>query len=295
MPRISFKHEDNKGSYGFQEGNVHILYSRAVAFQFPPNKQTGEQSDAFPALVWRGVKCDQEWNDTEEEFEVILRMGGFDQFHIGKVAPKDFDNKDAEPEDLGSAVGTEGNTFSPQGNVLLPRDWARMEESLRKQGFKPEIAARGITTDFEGTKLHLKTEQGEPYIAKKGKNKGKEVTPTYFVATRVHTFGYDKAAKPKANGAAAAEDGTELLKGILADPSPTFTAAVSGKTLKRDDFRKLVTQECFRKGIKTPQQKQVVAAIGSDEVLTEVGIALMDTPGAFSIEGSETDLKLAFA
>ena len=132
MPRGSFKYEDaSTGGLQFQEGNVLIQYSRAVVFQYPPNRETKKQSDAFPALLWRGVRCDRDWNETGEEVEIPIRMGELEQVRPGKVQPRDFDNLAVMPEDLGSAVGTEGNCFHVESGAKFPKGWGILDESMR--------------------------------------------------------------------------------------------------------------------------------------------------------------------
>ena len=44
MPIASFHPEDMyKGGFGVQEGMVEVVEAKAIVYQFPPNKVTGEQ------------------------------------------------------------------------------------------------------------------------------------------------------------------------------------------------------------------------------------------------------------
>lgn len=268
MPRASLKFEDAaKGALGFQEGNVLIQKSVSAAYQYPPNSKTGVQSDAFCAIVWTGVKCTAEWEPSEEEVEIVHRIGGLDKIRPGKLAAKDFDNMDAEPEDLGNEVGTEGNALFMEEGGKLSKGWGLMDESMRKAGWKAEIAGRGVITDYEGTKAHFKTVAGEKYVAQKGEKKGQEVTPTNLVCDRIHTYGYDQKkpststaskgkgaaasggnghAKPGAGGEAG-EDALELAKAVFSNLTPKFFEKVAKeKEVQRTDAWKAITTELMR-------------------------------------------------
>src|SRR5262249_1085364 len=230
MPRANFR-ETQGGGFGFQEGNIRIDRSVARVFQYPPNSQTKEQSDPFTALVWTATKLDKEWNefpgDEDNTVEVLLRMGTTDTCRPGKLAPKDFDNMNIDAQDLGADVGTEGNCFYLEDGTKLGIGWKAMKDSLEGKGFKPEILARGITTDFEGMWGEFKMEEGRHYIGRRGARAGQEIKPTNLVCDRIETYPYDKkkevkkdtTAASKANGAEAADgsllvDATALFKGF---------------------------------------------------------------------------------
>lgn len=303
MPRASLRYEDAaKGALGFQEGNVLIQKSVSAVFQYPPNSKSGIQSDAFCAIVWTGVKCTAEWEPTEEEVEIVHRIGGLDKIRPGKLNPKDFDNMDAEPEDLGNEVGTEGNALFMEEGGKLSKSWGLMDESMRKAGWKAEIAGRGVITDYEGTKAHFKTVAGEKYVAQKGEKKGQEVTPTNLVCDRIHTYGYDQkkpstttATKGKAAGAASGgsnghakpgaggevgEDALELAKAVFANLTPKFFEKVGKeKEVSKVDAWKALTTEMMRqngsgvnKGKLGPKGTEAVKAVfNSDEQLGVIG------------------------
>lgn len=216
MPRASFS-DVSKGGAGFQEGRVLILSSYSTMFQYPVNSKTGQQSDPFPALVWKGHRLDNEGKVVEDsegnptEVEIIHRMGSKDEageFPVrpGRLDPKDFDNLDTEPEDLGAdEIGVQGNSFVLDQGAKFGAGWGYIEESLKKQGFKPEILGRCVTTDFVGMDAHFKMEKGEPYIAKKDTKmakKGEQVTPTNLVCTRIFVYPYEKGAQKPAQGSA---------------------------------------------------------------------------------------------
>src|SRR5262245_17822408 len=215
MPRANFR-EIQKG-FGFQEGFVRIDRSVAVVYQYPPNRETKEQSEPFIAMSWEYTSLDSEWNvkgdeDEQQNEPIIIRMGDLSTMRPGKLDPKDFDNMDVLAEDLGSDVGTEGNTFFWDADAKFNRNWGALQASLEACAFKPEILKRGIATDFEGMVLHLKTEEGQKYIAKRGRNAGKEVTPTNLVCDRIHVYPYDAKKETKAATKAATKTTTAATK-----------------------------------------------------------------------------------
>ncbi|PWT88242.1 MAG: hypothetical protein C5B54_10920, partial [Acidobacteria bacterium] len=108
MPRGNFN--DVSKSFGFQEGYLHITRAYSCVFQYPANSQTKVQSPPFTALVWEYEKLDNEWNPIDDEQvpdPIVIRMGDVDKCRPGKLAEKDFDNLNVDPEDLGKDVGTE--------------------------------------------------------------------------------------------------------------------------------------------------------------------------------------------
>jgi hypothetical protein len=297
--RGSFKHEDAmQGGFGFQEGYLLITKSVVAIHQFPVNSKTNEQSDAFTALRWTGTKLDAEWNEiageTNDTTVVIpMRLGMPDSIRPGKLAAKDFDNLDAEPEDLGDEVDTEGNALFLEEGAKVNRGWAIMEESLRKCGFKAEISGRGIATDFEGLVAHFKTVEGGKYIAKQGKNKGQEVTPTNLVCDRIHTFPYDKktsragakasagasgaSAKPNGATAAVVDDALSHAKTVFAALSNEFKKECpADKEIARAAFQKSLTKELMRQKINPKIQTLIMGLAKDDEKLMELAAEMME-------------------
>ena len=324
MPRASFS-DVSKGGLGFQEGRILVLDSYSTMFQFPPNSKTAEQSDAFPALIWKAVRVDDNGKPREdaegnkEEVEVIHRMGSIDEagtyaIRPGKLNPKDFDNTDVEPEDLGTDLETKGNSFVVDTGAKFAIGWGFIDDTLKKHGFKPEILGRCVTTDFIGMDAHFKQQEGTPYIAKKGKNKGQEVKPSNLVCDRIFVFPYD--AKKPAQGAgtagstagsksttAAAGSGKGAAQGsgaatgdamaaalvifgggthpdinkgaAIEGLSPEFKKAVpNDKEVKLDDFRKAMTSELMRRKVNPKLQKAVM------EEVIRVDDKLMELAGA---------------
>lgn len=324
MPRGNFN-DASKGGLGFVEGYVQITRSTARVFQYPVNSQTGEQSDPFAALVWEGIKLTPEWKQQagdDVHVEIVNRMGSLDQIRPGKLNPKDFDNVSVEPEDLGVEVGTEGNSFYMESGAKFNAGWGIMKESLEKCGFKPEILGRGVASDFEGLTAHFKTVEGAPYIAKKGKNAGKEVKPSNLVCDRIQPpFPYEikkgaaqsatQAAKPAttaqapatqtvnqaatrangeapvpvtaANGEIAGEVGA-----LFTDFSDKFKSEVpAGQPVKRNQFQKALTMELLRKKVPPKVQKDIMDFVKSDQ-LAELGAATE----LFKVEGDSITINV---
>lgn len=321
MPRGNFN-EASKGGLGFVEGYVLIQRSTSKVYQYPMNSTTGEQSDAFPALVWEGIKLSPEWKPLpgdDNTFEIINRMGTLDTIRPGKLDPKDFDNMDKEPADLGTEVGAEGNAFYMDAGAKFSMGWGIMKESLEKCAFKPEILGHGVASDFEGMMAHFKTVEGQPYIGKRGKNQGKEVKPTNLVCDRIQPpYPYEikdksKLGKPVAHkgaGGASGASGTSSSAGasgaapagggspdageiasevgaLFGDFSDKFKAEVPiGTTVKRAVFQKALTMELLRRKMRPDVQKQIMDFVKSDQ-LAELGAGT----DLFKVEGDSITLS----
>jgi hypothetical protein len=314
MPRGDFN-QASKGGAGFVEGYVHVQRSVSKVYQYPPNSQTKEQSDPFVAMVWDCVSLTPEWkvkvdpDGNPETVEIIHRMGDLEKIRPGKLDPKDFDNVDVEPVDLESAVGVEGNSFYFEQGAKFGPGWAIMKESLEKHGYSPAIMGRCVATDFEGLMAHFKTEEGKPYIAQKGKSKGKEVKPTNLVCDRIlPPLPYEKGAKKptaatkapaaagaaggKGNGAATeqpqttatGEDVTVTVATLLNDLSEAFPIK-KGQAAKRTEFQKALTMELLRKKFKPGPQKEIMDFVKSDDF-----VALGAATDLFTVEGDSITL-----
>jgi hypothetical protein len=228
MARVGFKHEDAQSGFGFQEGWARIQKSRVAVHQYPKSKDPKKaQSDKFTAMRWTLALLDSQRQPKHDDqdapmIEILpVRLGPTDEIRPGQIDPKDFDNLDVEAKDLGDAVDTEGNAIFAMPDKKIQRGWAIMEESMRKCGFKAEISGRGIATDFEGMVAHFKTVEGEPYVAKKGANKGEKVTPKNLVIDKIVVFPYQLTADEKK--ALGAED-------VKSSPNPTPAPSTSGST-----------------------------------------------------------------
>lgn len=283
MPRVSMKPEDMMGQGFFKEGNIEVLKSLCAVYQYPVNAKTGVQSGPFPAVVWKFRQLGEDWAvpDDANEQELAIRIGALDDIRPGQLEnPSDLE---AEPEDLGSEVGTEGNSIFGEDGARIGFNWPAMVESLKKAGFKPAVIDRIYMPDYKGMKCHLKqVPTGRKYSA----SDGTEKEATTFVCTKIQTFPYEKKAAGKAApaskpaGKAASTKATEsdpsdpraVLIGLLASPSATFTKMVpSEKAIKRQVFQLQVAQELIRQKVSPPSMHaQVTGLLKDDEELTAI-------------------------
>lgn len=284
MPRGSFKHEDGMTGFGFQEGNILITKSVVAVHQFPPNAKTGVQSAPLTAMRWTGVKLDENWKrpDDPEEVQIITRLGAVADMRPGKLRADDAANLEAEPEDLGEEVDTEGNSLFIEAGKKTNTAWVILEDSLRKCGFKPEISGRGYAPDFEGMEVHLKSVAGNKYT---DKGTGEEKTPMNLIADRINKFPYDKKGKGRASAGttaaapaqAQAADGDllEKAKSALANPSDRFKGiAMTGKPVLRKQFQLALMQELMAKKIPVKEQSEILNMLKNDEALVGFGAEL---------------------
>lgn len=240
MPRASFS-DVAKGGAGFQEGRIRVLESYSTMFQYPPNSTTHEQSEAFPALVWRAVRVDdngkprQDGDGNDIEVEVVHRMGSIDEaghYNVrpGKLDAKDFDNTDVEPQDLGTDLETRGNSYVMDEGAKFHIGWGFIDESLKKCAFKPEILGRCVTTDFEGMDALFGQQEGTPYIAKKGKKKGEEVKPSNLVCKRIFVYPYDAPKGAGGSSTSKITPATGANKGAQSAGGAGATGGAGGAT-----------------------------------------------------------------
>ncbi len=285
MPRGSLKHEDAMQAGFIQEGNVEITSSVVAIHQFPPNSKTGVQSDAFTAVRWTVKKLNEDWSEQDEgaSEQINIRLGKVEDMRPGNLTKPD--DLDEEPEDLGSEVETEGNSLYVEPDKRVGRNWAAMEESLRKAGFRPDVIGRCYLPDFNGMKCHLKTIAAGKYKTKDGEEKD----ATNLVVDKIHTFPYEikkgktnakvtaKTAAPvtsaKANETPAASNGEgdtlALAKKVLEGRSTQFQAIIpNGKATKRGVFQMQFAQELMRQ--KVSNYKPVLELVKDDEQLIQL-------------------------
>ncbi len=284
MPRVSMKKEDMMGVGFFKEGNVEIVKAVCAAYQFPPNSKTGVQSDPFPAVVFSFVQLGEDWSkpDDAETQDLPIRIGSFDKIRPGNLS--DPNDLEADPEDLGSEVGTEGNSIYGDDGARLGFNWPAFVESLKKAGFKPNIIDRIYMPDYKGMKCHLKqVPTGSKYTAKDGTEKDS----TTWVCTEIQTFPYEKKAqagkagskpaaastKAGAKTPASESDPKSVILTLLADPSEQFKKMVPAeKAIKRQVFQVQMMQELIRRKIQPVSvHSQVSAWLKEDENLTALG------------------------
>lgn len=222
MPKASFAAKDGyEPKLGFQEGNFEVVAACTKVFQYPPNKESQEQFPPFLAAMLMMAKTDEKGNRLDEEpLEKILRI----EKDLSKMRPgRSTSRDDAEPEDLGDELDTEGNTvFCEEGQKInVNSSFLIFTKSLEERGFKSEILGAGFLPDLVGLKGHAKTEKGEKRTVN-----GRDIEPSYLIVDRILERPYEKAAAKKAPGkatAAAPAAKTAAKSGIKAVEKPAET------------------------------------------------------------------------
>lgn len=310
MKRGSFSHKDAmQGGFGFKEGILVIDKSVVAVHQFPMNSQTKEQSDPFVCMRWTGTKLDKELNVIEGEEPVVipLRMCKVESGQPGMLKEKDWDDTDVLPKPLGTDVDTEGNALLLEDDARVEGSgWAKMEDSLVKAGFKESIAARGIANDYVGLIAHFTTVEGDKYIAKRGKNAGKEVTASNLVCDRIYKRPYEKDSKvkvggdtatstsTKTNGAAGSDAGVDqaVVKAAATALEKAGTKFKSeyytGKPVDRKKFINGLVKELMRQDLDDTVQGDIMSLLktlpGLKAVAGEVGFKANEESVTFAEE-----------
>jgi len=241
MPKASFASRDAyEPKLGFQEGNFEVVSACTKVFQYPPNKESGEQFPPFLCAMLMMAKTDEQGNRLDDEpQEKILRI----EKDLEKMRPGRADSRDdAEPEDLGAELDTEGNTvFCEEGQKInVNSAFIVFTKSLEEKGFKSEILGAGFLPDLVGTKGHGKTEKGT-----KRSIGGRDVEPAYFIVDRLLVRPYEKSASGKkpmgkagARETAAAAVATPAKAG---KPNGSAGAAAPPVTAASDDADAVAT------------------------------------------------------
>ena len=204
--RVSSAKEDAfhmKGS--FADGWGEVIGSKALVFQFPPNKTTGNQDP--PALYCQleiqryrdGDFKEKEGNGEGEE--VLLKIAGpsketgqLEDVHVGDCADGNVEN---EPSDGGNELGAEGNTLYAVKDGYQINDKVKYMQfcvSLEEKGFKPSILKRTFFPDFVGLRAFFKT------ITLKKFRDDMTNDPTAFVVTEIKQFPYEQKAGKAVTG-----------------------------------------------------------------------------------------------
>lgn len=216
-----------KSMGSFKEGFVRIDSNSYKVHQAP-----GE--DAVPATKWMwsvtrlsegGEEPLLDEHDEPVVQELNFSFGGkcLPFVHPGRANGPD----DEEPEDLGVAIGAEGNTI-----FLVANDWKPNEKSslmvltrsLTAQGIKSDYLNRCWTADWNGCVFEMKTKLGE-----KGSD-GKEIP--YKVVTKVLVG----PGSTKGSKAAASSKGNADAEDTFAEILNSLSAELDGQQLTRKAF-----------------------------------------------------------
>lgn len=210
---------------GFVEGFAEIVEARTQVFQFPPNKESGDQFAPFLAAVLLFQPTNQDGVATSEQpLEKVFRI----EKDLTKMRPAHAASADdPDPEDLGSELDTIGNCiFTESGaKINVNSSWANFVKTLANCGFDAGILANSYLPDLVGTKGHFATVKGE-----KRSIQGRDVEPTMLIADKITVRPYDPKGKKAAAGASKA-NGTDKsatkLTAVKAtkDVEPAATAA----------------------------------------------------------------------
>ena len=227
MPRVSSAPEDAfhfKGS--FEEGWGEIVDAKSVVFQYPPQKEaSGNRPAGFqspPGLfvclsIQRYLDKTTKAGVPAEEVMLSLAAAGKDTGMLDSVHPGRYPNGDlnAEPEDCGAELGTEGDTIVAIKDGFALNDktkWMTFATSLTEKGFKPAELKASYFPALIGTIAHFKNET----------RKGSGNIPNYdvFVVSEIAKYGYENKKK------GAAKDGSkEVSKSGANAPSSGATRA----------------------------------------------------------------------
>lgn len=216
MPKVSFAAKDAYTPSIFSEGSFEVLEANSCVYQYPPNRDTGEQYDPFLAVKLRIHRLDDNWNQTDDEpIDKIFRA----EKDLSKMRPGHAkDRKDPDPEDLGDELDTLGNCFYSEEGVKINANsaWGVMMKSLEERGVKAELLADGYLPDLIGLKAHGTTEKQAVR-----KIQGREVEPAYFKVDRIY---FDKSPSSK-KPAASAKASSSSAAARSAAPAPLTNTA----------------------------------------------------------------------
>lgn len=201
MPKVSFASKDQyEPKLGFQEGWFEITDAKTQVFQYPPNKDSGEQTPPFLAAILTFQKTDEQGKATDDEpQERALRI----EKDLNKMRPGTATSRtDSEPSDEGGELDTIGNCIYAEEGVKINKNsaWAVFCSSLESKGFKAEIIGEGYLPDLVGLKGHAKSEKGE-----KRNIGGKDVEPNYLMVDKITVYPYEGKAAKKGPAAATSK------------------------------------------------------------------------------------------
>lgn len=269
MARASFAKKDQSTSFGFEEGIAEVRESCIKVHQYPPNKNTGKQSDPFVCLQWGLQRLNEELDAEGGEDELI-----YHEFRISSNLEKARPGQD--DEDLGDEVDTQGNTLCVDDTYRVwPKSGAaRLMVSLEDEGgFKPAVNEEGNADNYIGMKLRLhsvpsgeKDENGRDYMnllckeifdypydekPKRGKKKGSK-----------------KAASKKAEDDEGGDDEVvEQAKTAL----QAYAEAHSEEEIPRKQLQRDLTIALTKQKVNVKVQKSIMDVIRDDEQLAELG------------------------
>lgn len=226
MPKAGFSQTDQyEPKVGFQEGWATVIGAKTQVFQYPPNKETGDQLSPFLAAVLTFQKTDEQGHATEDEpQEKAFRIHkDLSQMRPGQATGRD----DDDPTDLGDELDTEGNCIYTDGaKINVNSAYGTFLRSLETAGVPPAILHAGYMPDLVGLKGHFVTQKGE-----KRSIGGRDVEPAYLIVDKITTLpGSVSGKKPAAKATAASNKAASKANGVPAVPvngKPAAAAAAA--------------------------------------------------------------------
>lgn len=257
MAKASFASKDFYSPGIFTDGNLRVIDARTVVAQYPPSRDTGEQTAPFLGAELTIQPLDASGQSTDDDpLKKLLRIeGNLDKMRPGLAESRDDDS----PEDMGDALGAEGNcVFAEEGNRINSNSiFGRFIKSVEERGFKPGVLSGGFMPDLVGLAAHGITQKSE-----KRNIRGREVETNYFIIDKIierpsESSGKKAPAAGKSaksqpvNGAGDGESGAQaetialqLLTSVAADwegetrPQPKVYAAVYSRLVREKDRNK---------------------------------------------------------
>lgn len=195
MPHVGYAKEDGYHLSGiFNDGWGEVVDAKSVVYQYPPNKDTGNQGDPFLAVLLSIARVDPDSfkHTSDEVTEVPLKVDkDLDKIRPGLAS----EPGDPDPKDCGTDLGKEGNCFyaAEEGAKINENvKYFRLASSLQEKGFKGDILHRGYLPDLVGMVAYFQTLTGKKF------RDDMEKDPTYFAVREIKRYPYEQAAK---NGA----------------------------------------------------------------------------------------------
>lgn len=289
MPRVSSAPEDAfhfKG--GFADGYGKIISAKSLIFQFPPNKDSGQQG---PPQLFCCLEI-QRYNDgdgsksAEQPSEVLLgiqgpnrQTGELDSCHPGKFVDGDVNS---DPEDQGGELGAEGDTLYALQDGFQLNDktkWMSFTASLVERGFKPTVLKRTYFPDLVGLYAYFTT------VTKPKFRDDMDKEPTVFVVKDIKQFPYeakkDTAAATKGKPAPATAKGkaTPAPAATTKVAAPDSTDAPAESTIDVDEIAVAILTDTVapsQKGVLMPDMLKVkitaIMAIGKHKPAVPVNL-----------------------
>lgn len=340
MPKVSSQSSKAlQSGFGMQEGVAKVIDAKYGVHEFR-NKE-GDVVLAFFGMQFDYVKCD-ETGAVEDEEKVMQqhfiisfpkKTEGEDypydlaslRFHPGKAKSAD----DQEPEDLGTEVGTTGNTMYCETTAapFADSDYMEFMTSLEKKGWKPEINDQSFAPNYVGLIFKFHTEAKKlradakagakpqtrwvvddilvrPY-EQKGKKSQTSVPSKSSTAGSAATTAADKA--PSSNGDNSDVVGAAFvaaLNKVLSEPSSGAKAVSKllneDKAAKLPDFMRAVVGEAALvklDGKKIPPgiQKEIAGHIKDYDEKTEEGFIETHGAGLVTVDREAKEVSKAVA